>query len=196
MVTVSRSNPTCFKVLADHLRELDGKVGRAGWLEPDNYENGLSVAAAAAQNEFGGIIQHPGGTPYKIGADGKAIFVSKENGDGLPVTKPHTIVIPPRPFMRPTIAREKNNWKKTMADGARAVLNGNYTATQVMEAVALQAAGNIKETISQVTSPPLKSSTIRARVRQKDKNVVGALDKPLIHTGKMIGGVMGRAENA
>lgn len=67
-----------------------------------------SSAAYAAIQEFGGTIQHPGGTPYFIGKDGKPVFVSNQ-GQGahhaLPVTKPHVIEIPARPYMRP--ARDK-----------------------------------------------------------------------------------------
>jgi phage gpG-like protein len=62
-----------------------------------------SSAEYAAIQEFGGTIQHPGGTPYFM-KDGKPVFVSNQ-GQGahhaLPVTKPHAIVIPARPYMRP-----------------------------------------------------------------------------------------------
>lgn len=67
-----------------------------------------SVADApyAAIHEFGGSIDHPGGTPYFM-KDGKPTFVSK-SGYGayhtLPVTKPHKIEVPERPYMRPAAA--------------------------------------------------------------------------------------------
>lgn len=64
----------------------------------------IADAPYAAVHEFGGTINHPGGTPYFM-RDGKAVFVSKSGAGafhGLPVTKPHTIEMPARPFMRPS----------------------------------------------------------------------------------------------
>lgn len=54
-------------------------------------------------HELGGVINHPGGTPYLIGEDGKAVFVSKNSpgAANLPKTKPHQIVMPARPYLRP-----------------------------------------------------------------------------------------------
>jgi phage gpG-like protein len=57
----------------------------------------------ASIHEQGGTIQHPGGTSYFIGDDGKAVFVSSDDprAAGLPKTKPHPIPIPARPYLRP-----------------------------------------------------------------------------------------------
>ncbi|MFW5702077.1 MAG: phage virion morphogenesis protein, partial [Bacteroidota bacterium] len=67
----------------------------------------------AAIHQFGGVINHPGGTPYII-IDGEAIFISKRKAKTIinkfkrtrpnavaPVkyTKPHKIKIPPRPYL-------------------------------------------------------------------------------------------------
>lgn len=80
-----------------------------------------SNAPAAVILEFGGTIHHPGGTPYFIGKDGMAVFVSK-SGQGayhhLPVTKPHNITIAERPYMRPATARKR---KEVVALVRRAV---------------------------------------------------------------------------
>jgi len=59
-------------------------------------------------HEYGGTINHPGGTPYML-IKGKAKFVTKaaaakyfaKTGRELPVTKGHSITIPKRPFLRP-----------------------------------------------------------------------------------------------
>lgn len=71
-------------------------------------------AEYSAIHEFGGTIRHPGGTPYFM-RDGLAVFVSK-SGQGafhhLPVTKPHDIVMPARPFMRPARDRMKPEVKR------------------------------------------------------------------------------------
>lgn len=43
-------------------------------------------------HEFGGVIRHPGGTPFFF-KNGEIVYVRKETGRrlGLPVTKPHLI---------------------------------------------------------------------------------------------------------
>lgn len=199
MATMKRLRPDSFKILAKNLKELDGKVGRAGWFETSKYEDGTPVAAIAAVHEMGATINHPGGTPFFTTSDGSAHFVHKNTAFsfGLPETKPHQIIIPPRPFMRPTMAREKQAWLQIMGDGAKKVFLGTVSAKQVMEAVALRAAGDIAKTIAQLTSPPLKPSTIAARKRKmSDKKTVGSLTKPLVASGLLIQSVTGKAEDA
>lgn len=196
MVEIKRKNPGAFETLRSRIKELDGKVAKAGWFESSKYEDGTPVAYVASIQEFGAHINHPGGTPYKIGPDGQAIFVSKANGAGLPVTKAHGIVIPPRPFMRPTVVRDKQDWINLLQGGAKAVLKGTQSATNVMQAVGAAAAGGIAKSIQQVFSPPLKPSTIAARRRSlTDKKTVGLLDKPLVFSSKMIGEVTNTVEN-
>jgi phage gpG-like protein len=60
----------------------------------------LKVVPYARIHEFGGTVKHPGGTPYKM-IEGRAVFVSKENGKDLDTTRPHNIGIPARPYLRP-----------------------------------------------------------------------------------------------
>lgn len=185
-MSVRRSNPTAFKVLAKRVDGIDQKISKAGWYQSAVYEDGTSIAYVASIHEFGVTFTHPGGTPYRIGPDGRAVFVAKDapGADTLPLTKPHTIIIPARPFMRPTILREQNNWIALMASGFRAVLAGNTTAENVMEAVAARAVGDISKTISEITDPPLKPGTVRARMNAlSDTETVGSLTKPLIASG-------------
>lgn len=69
-----------------------------------------SNAPYAAIHEYGGTINHPGGTPFFIGKDGKPRFVSKGGigaSHNLPVTKPHKITLPERPYMRPALLKTK-----------------------------------------------------------------------------------------
>lgn len=63
-------------------------------------------------HELGGTINHPGGTYYTIGAGGKAFFLKAERAQQLASqgrfvgrTKPHTINMPKRPYMVPTLER-------------------------------------------------------------------------------------------
>lgn len=76
-----------------------------------------SNAKYAAIHEFGGTINHPGGTPYFM-RDGMAVFVSN-SGHGafhnLPVTKPHDIVMPARPYMGPALQKNKARIAKRVA---------------------------------------------------------------------------------
>lgn len=196
MVKVTRSNPQVFEQLKTRLKDLDGQVAKAGWFESARYENGLPVAVIAAQNEFGVTLNHPGGTPYRIGADGRAVFVSKAEGAGLPVTKPHQIVIPPRPFMRPTSERDKPQWLRIVADGANAIMRGATTGKAVMLGLGSFAAGGIAKSISEVFSPPLKASTIAARRRAlTDNKTIGLLDKPLVASGIMLNTVTNTVES-
>lgn len=69
---------------------------------------GLKDVAYAAIHEYGGVIQHPGGTAYFFDAKrATAVFISNEAaGEGWPPalrTRPHPIPIPARPYMRPSL---------------------------------------------------------------------------------------------
>ena len=60
-------------------------------------------------HEYGGTISHPGGTPYIFVGPGRVAFISKakaqeyeaQTGITPKVTKPHSITMPARPFLRP-----------------------------------------------------------------------------------------------
>jgi hypothetical protein len=65
---------------------------------------GVTEIKYALIQELGGTIQHPGGTAYYIDEEtGLAHFVANDSplSEGLPRTKPHEIVIPARPYLRP-----------------------------------------------------------------------------------------------
>lgn len=137
-----------------------------------------------------------GGISNKVGKVG--FFPSSVYEDGTPVAYVATIQeygvaqkgIPPRPFMRPTIEKQRMTWRAIADQGARSMLAGKATGDQVLEAIGLKAAGDIRRTISQIQSPALKPETIAARLRgYKDKKTVGNLTKPLVHTGTLINAV-------
>lgn len=95
--------------------------------------------------------------------------------------------IPPRPFVRPTMIQQQGAWTELASQGAKAILNGTKTVDNVMEALGLKAAGDIRKAITQVFSPPLKPATIAARLRKRaNKTVTGNLTKPLVDTGLML----------
>ncbi len=115
-------------------------------------------------------------------------FESAKYPDGTPVATVAMIHefgapganIPARPFMRPTIADKGPEWNENIAKGIRAVLAGRTTADNVLTQVGMQAAGHIRQAISQVRSPALAASTIAQRERN------GRTDQPLHDTGLMI----------
>lgn len=67
----------------------------------DNSITLTSGMAYSAIHQFGGVIQHPGGTPYVV-IGKKAVFLKKTDAKdkpGVKITKPHPITLPSRPFL-------------------------------------------------------------------------------------------------
>ena len=85
---IKRKNPKVFETIIARVKDLDGKVGKAGWFHTSRYADGTPVAYIAAIQEFGVHINHPGGTPYRIGEDGRAVFVSRPKAPGLKPPRP------------------------------------------------------------------------------------------------------------
>lgn len=92
-----------------------GILGADAKAQHDN-ESGLTNAELGSVHEFGTHINHPGGTPYKILANGMAQFVSKKDGAGLPVTKAHAINIPARSFLEKPLKERLNFNNPDMKD--------------------------------------------------------------------------------
>lgn len=109
--------------------------------------------------------------------------------DGTPVAYIAAIqefghgAIPPRPFMRPTIAQQRQAWRDTLRKGAKQVLAERLTFGQMLTAFGLSAAGEVAESIKAVTAPPLSPRTLAAR--QSKKKTPGVSAKPLIDTALM-----------
>lgn len=132
-------------------------------------------------------------------------FESAKYPDGTPVAYVASVQefgyaeggIPPRSFMRTTAAEQGKNWTDAFGKGAKAIARGTFTAHQVMDAVGQLAAGDIRKKISEITSPPLKDATIKARQRRyADKKTVGKLAKPLVDTAVMVNSVTNIVEDA
>lgn len=153
------------------LRELDGITGKTGWFETAKYADGTPVAYVAAIQEFGAVLRPDDG----LGLASQWMGENEGPAGGF---------IPPRPFMRPAVAKHGQEWMDLLAKGAKAALAGKFTAVEVMESVALRAAGDIGKQISAVMTPPLAPSTIAAK----------GFSKPLVDTGLMLQSVTGIAE--
>jgi len=125
-------------------------------------------------------------------------FETNRYPDGTPVAYIATIHefgypeggIPARPFMRPTIVREENFWRKFIDQEAKKIYDGRQTVENMLEALGLSIAGEVARSITQVMAPPLKPATIAAKKRKlADAVTVGSLDKPLVETGLMLASV-------
>ena len=168
---------------------------KAGWFENAKYSDNKPVAGIAAVQDGGATINHPGGTPYKFGPGGEVVFVRKNTPNPAGVTKPHTIVIPPRPFMKPSVEDNKEDFVGQIEGVSRKFLNGQISEQQAAEMIGEAAAGNIKKAIAKVNAPPLKASTVRRKRNQyADKSLTGALTKPLTESGHLLESVDSKAE--
>jgi len=98
--------------------------------------------------------------------------------------------IPARPFMRPTIARKEGAWREFTTQQAKQIVAGNQNPKDMFEALGLNVSGEIARSITDVTAPPLKETTIKAKRRKMaDQATVGSLDKPLVESGLMLASV-------
>ena len=91
--------------------------------------------------------------------------------------------IPPRPFIRPTVASRTRVWKGYITRNSKKVVSGDLTVDQMMETLGLVVAGDIRKTITQIHAPPLSETTLAAR--RKIRNVTKEeaseeLKKPLV----------------
>lgn len=81
--------------------------------------------------------------------------------------------IPPRPFFRNMIAKEQSGWPKAIEANLKAT---NYDAKKTLSRVGEGIAGQLKRSIVDTNSPPLKPSTIARK----------GFEKPLVDTGRML----------
>lgn len=80
---------------------------------------------------------------------------------------------PPRPFFRQMIAAESPTWAYKMAKLAKAT---NYDGPRVLALMGEDITGALKESINNLTAPPLAASTVAAK----------GFAKPLIDTSHML----------
>ena len=97
--------------------------------------------------------------------------------------------IPPRSFFRSTASEKRAEWAQTAGHLARAAALGKIAPGGVMEGVSMAAEGHVRATITKLTTPALKESTIEARKRRLANGGAGAkstISKPLVDTGIML----------
>lgn len=95
--------------------------------------------------------------------------------------------IPQRPFMRPAVADHQAQWIAAAGKAAKDVLEGKSDAVTAMGKVAALAEGDVKQALVNVTSPPLKQATVKARAKKlASGKITKTLNKPLVDSGLML----------
>lgn len=135
----------------------------------EDFLNNVASQLDSKQLKVGFIdgATYPDGTPVAM--------VAATNEYGRPENNQ-----PPRPFFRNAIAEHENEWTDAIARGIRA----GHPVDQVLEVVGAQIQGDVQESIAQLMTPPLATSTIASR-KSKGNNST----KPLVDTKVMIGDV-------
>lgn len=117
--------------------------------------------------------------------DGESVaMIAAQNEFGNPAK-----AIPPRPFMRPAISEQGDNWKKQLVGGMKMVFSDKITVSNVFEAVGILVTSDIQKSIASVTSPALAESTIKRRLNGKQVGNMKTATKPLVDTGYMMASV-------
>jgi len=171
------------------LKSIEGKRVEAGWFESDRYigeggEPGVRVSEIARLNEYGGTINHPGGTKYITDAivmrrrEARFVgtrFVSNEFEGEHKVTAPHVITIPARPFMRLAHTTFRAAIRDLQVRLARKIVDGQITPEQALGQIGEAMVGHIMKSIK--TGPWIRNAP--STVSRK------GFDKPLIDTSHM-----------
>lgn len=180
------------------LKELKDFKISAGWFENSRYDAETPIAGIAAVQNYGASINNPGGTPYFISELAKrAVFVHKNTpfSIGLPLTKPHNIIIPPRPFFDNAKRRIQGvEGKKILLGEMIKVFEGKQTMEQAANKLGMWLQKVIQEEIKKISAPPLAPSTIRQRNSQYDSKSKNKSTKPLNDSGLMFNSVQYKAE--
>lgn len=173
------------KALESALKNLHNKVCKVGWIDGAKYP----------------VTKYEKNPPF-------IAEVVASNEFGRPSKN-----VPARPFVRPTVTREENSWRKIGFEGSKKVLKGQLKVEDVLDLIGARAASDIRKTIRQVWSPALKPSTIYARMHRYayDTDLAGStrkkrqkglksftpsgLYKPLIDTGLMFATLAYKVEN-
>jgi len=137
----------------------------------------IKATLERAPKEFQGFVAQvgfPSGGQYE---DGTPIAsVAAQNEFGAPAKK-----IPPRPFMRPTIKENKDEWVAILSKGVASVVAGKNNAFDVLNAVGILAAADMKAKIATIYSPALAPMTLALRRERGNGST-----KPLVDTGVML----------
>lgn len=172
------------------LRSMKGKQVEAGWFESARYKSatpgapGVSVARIARLQNYGGIIEHPGGTKYitdaAVGGKNARMlgtrFVKNSFQGEHKTTSAHLITIPARPFMQLAWKMFSENRATIQKGIARKLVTGEMTIDNALAAIGLALEGYIAKSMKNGNWTPNAPSTARAK----------GFNKPLINTAHML----------
>ena len=165
-----------------------------GWNKEATYgadKSGLPVAQVAVTNEYGGTIAIPEHTVsnYRLvnaaGTDflrgGKFVRRAISNFETTHVVKKRDVTIPPRPFFRQMIAKERSHWSEDLGKYLR---KSRYDMVGALDLLGEDVRVSLQQSIIALTEPALAPSTIARK--SKGKPSMGA-EKPLVDSGVMLG---------
>jgi hypothetical protein len=137
----------------------------------------IKATLERAPKEFENLVAQVGFPSGKSYPDGTSIAeVAAINEFGAPAMR-----VPARPFMRPTIKEQQEEWVAQIAGGAKKVIQGKMTAFDVLDAVGNLASNDMKAKIASIYSPPLAPLTLKNRRERGNTST-----KPLVDTGAML----------
>lgn len=87
-----------------------------------------------------------------------------------------SVGIPPRPFFRNMVRRKQREWPPAVA---KLLKSNRYDVDKTLKMVGEAIAGQLRQSIQDTNSPPLKPATIRRK----------GFAKPLVDTGHMLDSV-------
>lgn len=141
----------------------------------------MTMAELGAFLNFGGDIDHPGGTSYgyatqKAAEDGKVTFLGKGQGFmQLGVTAPHKVTVPARPWLEPGV----KSGTLEIIEYVQVEIGKKSPMDNIIEGVGILAAGATQQFMEDLKSPPNAKSTIRKK----------GSDNPLIDKGHLVASV-------
>lgn len=143
------------------------------------------LVVIAAANEFGATINHPGGTAYGYATPGDARkhrvkFLKAGSGHKvLGVTKPHTITIPARSYIRSTMDEKEGVYHSESRKLLNKIVDNGLTKHAALDIMGQMIERDIKRKITTLRSPANAPSTIRKK----------GSDNPLVNTGLLGGSI-------
>jgi hypothetical protein len=158
MVTVKIVKADLFKNLENAIKTLNKKSVKVGWIEGNKYPY-KSRNHELLQRLKGIYAYHFLNIRYADVAYVAEVAATHEFG--APSKN-----IPARPFIRPTIKNKENEWRDIALKKSKSVVKGKFSAHDLMELIGQTAVGDIRKTIKTLWAPPLKASTINARIRK------------------------------
>lgn len=98
--------------------------------------------------------------------------------------------IPARPFMKPTVKKNKGKWDEYIRKNMILLLRGKTSIEGLIQGLVEIGKGDLQTEIKAITSPPLKATTIKRRAQRfKNKNATKSLEKPLVDTAVMLNSI-------